>query len=581
MILRLGTVVGTQQSVSLNTDSLRTHLHLVGATGSGKSSAIHVLLRQLMLADDREKACIFVFDPLGNLSRDLLRLIAYERYTPQHVRDRLVYLEPANKDAISTFNPLLHTDENNRYYQTMRAVELILRAFDAQNLAQQPRLLQWMTKAFTAAAMVGFPISVCRFLLYPGTEYHDAILQRIPGEIGHQWKSLLKARNSEADRILDSTRNRLDPFFQSPSLRLMFGVPESRFDCARMIRERKVVLINLSEQATIPNFICDTIGSLYLNEIFQTCSALAVKEGKRVVDPTYLFLDEFQRYVGPDIEDALPTLRQMGLRMVLAHQSFDQLEREDVDLRSMIWQARTRLAFANYEKDADSVVEEFSKMTYDDMEIKDRRTTTRQLIDGFRKEVLKSWSETSSSSISSGKNKGSNEGTSKSYNYASGEFSATSMSLGESTGISSGESEGESQSRGSTSGNSESLVPIHRTFDEVSSITYRSFDEHTLRLGKKLRGFKSGEAFFQRPGSVNVEHIQLEYLLIPESASNDDAVARLLEKNFSSETFVSVSKAQKDHDHCLKRLANGEPLSISGNSIDAQASPKPDNPFGI
>lgn len=51
-------------------------------------------------------------------------------------------------------------------------------------------------------------------------------------------------------------------------------------------------------------------------------------------------MDEFQKFVGPDIEDALPTVCQMGLRLILAHQSFSQLERGDIDLSNMIWQAR-------------------------------------------------------------------------------------------------------------------------------------------------------------------------------------------------------------------------------------------------
>ncbi len=428
MIIRLGKNQETQAKVSLPDSMLKTHLHLVGATGAGKTTAIHAILRQLMIATGRDESCIFIIDPMGNLSRDLLKIIAYERYTTSQARERLVYIEPARNDIVTPFNPLHHTNESNRYYQTMRAVDLVLRAWEAQDVAQQPRLLQWTYKAFCAAAQVGFPISICRFLLHPGSEYHEAIIRKIPGEIGNQWKQILNAKGGEAVRILESTRNRLDPFFESPNLRMMFGVQQNRFDCERMFRERKIVLINLAKQGSVPGFISDTVGALILNEIFETASRLAVTEGRKVVEPTYVFLDEFQRYVSVDIEDALPTVRQMGLRLILAHQSFAQLEREDVNLEQMIWQARTRLAFASYAKDADIIADEIAKMTFNDMEIKDTRSSKRQLIDGFRKEVLKSWSENSSWSTSESKNTNRGENESKSTSYVSGDSSPVSTS---------------------------------------------------------------------------------------------------------------------------------------------------------
>ncbi len=253
------------------------------------------------------------------------------------------------------FNPLSHTSEANRYYQTMRSVDIVLRAWAAQDVSQQPRLLQWTYKAFCAAAMMGMPIAMCQYLLHPGSPEHDAILSRIPGDIRSHWSEILNARGSEAVRILESTRNRLDPFFESTNLRRMFGSTKSLFDCERFIKQRKIVVLNLGQYGKIPGFVADTIGALALNEIVETASRLSTNEGKQAVDPTYVVMDEFQKYVSVDIENALPTVRQMGLRLILAHQSFSQLEREDVDLTQMIWQARSRLMFANNAMDADSL----------------------------------------------------------------------------------------------------------------------------------------------------------------------------------------------------------------------------------
>ena len=48
----------------------------------------------------------------------------------------------------------------------------------------------------------------------------------------------------------------------------MFGAAQSRFDCERFIRERKIVILNLAKLGRIPGFIADTIGALALNEVF-------------------------------------------------------------------------------------------------------------------------------------------------------------------------------------------------------------------------------------------------------------------------------------------------------------------------
>ena len=579
MRIRLGKNRETGERVSIDDDVLKTHMHLVGATGAGKTTAIHAILRQIMMGIGSEKSSVFVIDPMGNLSRDLLKIIAYERYTPQQVRDRLVYIEPAREDVVTPFNPLHYTSEANRYYQTMRAVDLVLRAWEAQDVSQQPRLLQWTYKAFCAAAQLGFPISICRFLLHPGSEYHEAIINRIPGEIGTQWKQILNAKGGEAVRILESTRNRLDPFFESPNLRMMFGVQENRFDCERMIRQRKIVIVNLAKQGSVPGFISDTVGSLILNEIFETANRLAVTEGRSVVDPTYIFLDEFQRYVSGDIEDALPTVRQMGLRLILAHQSFAQLEREDVDLEQMIWQARTRLAFASYYKDADIIADEIAKMTFNDMEIKDKRTTKRQLIDGFKKETLKSWSESSSNTGSQSTSKGKGESDNRSTVYPYGDSSPSSTSRGSGTSESEGRGESSGWTDGKTSGQAEHLTPIHNTFEEVSNVTYRSFEEHSLRWGKRIRSLKAGESMLQLPGSTDIQPLKIDYLRIPDSPEVNEKVDEILERNFASDFFLPMADARKQHDELLQKIVSGKLPPIE--SATPQERTDPDNPFTL
>ena len=90
----LGVDVQTGGSVDLPRDSFKTHYHLIGGTGKGKTTALHTLLQQ-MLKDSLNQHCFFIIDKLGNFSYELL-LWMTSTYCPQYVRDRLVYIQAAN-----------------------------------------------------------------------------------------------------------------------------------------------------------------------------------------------------------------------------------------------------------------------------------------------------------------------------------------------------------------------------------------------------------------------------------------------------------------------------------------------------
>jgi hypothetical protein len=574
--ISLGADLDTRERIGFPTHLLRTHLHLIGATGAGKTTAVLTMLRSLIV-DPNEQCALFVIDPMGNLSQDLLALIANDRYCPQHVRDRVVYIEPAREDIVLPFNPLTHTSEASRYYQTMRAVDIVLRAWEAQNVAQQPRLLQWLYKSFCAAAVMGLPIAMCRFLLHPGTAEHEAILGRLPAEIAAHWNEILRARGSEAVKILESTRNRLDPFFESISLRRMFGCTHSRFNCERFIKERRIVILNTAEYGRLPSFIGDTIGALALNEIFQTAHRLTTTEGRAVVEPTYILMDEFQRFVGIDIKKALPTVRQMGLRLMLAHQSFSQLEREDVDLTHMIWQAQSRLIFSNNARDADLVADELAKWTFYPKRVKDIRRSAKQLITGYRKEWLASMSSTTSSGSSNNQSESTGYGRNRSETEIPGKMQPN-ATAGRSEQESAAKGRSETSSYGETSGQSQANVPIHRTFREVSNITFESFDEFAVQWGQWIRQLKTGQAYLQLANSDRVRKIKVDHVPFPQTPKLLEAIARLKERNFASDFFISAAEADREAEQCRLQLFEQPPIRLESSPENKKADPSDDSP---
>ncbi len=124
-------------------------------------------------------------------------------------------------------------------------------------------------------------------------------------------------------------------------LRNMFAGTSSRLNVPRFMREGKIVVVNLGPYGRLPEQNANAIGGLMLNEVLATARSLPPEERH----PTYVFLDEFQNFVGPDIEAAIPEVRQLEVKLVFSHQSFSQLVRGDTDLTSIIFQAQSRMIF--------------------------------------------------------------------------------------------------------------------------------------------------------------------------------------------------------------------------------------------
>ena len=136
----------THRDARIPLDSFRTHYHLIGGTGKGKTTAIHTMLHGL-LANSTEKPSFFIIDRLGNFSQELLLWMA-SRFCPPKVRERLVFIQPSREDIVATFNPLLFESSAHAYYRIERTTEIVLRAWESQDIAVMPRLARWTYNTF-------------------------------------------------------------------------------------------------------------------------------------------------------------------------------------------------------------------------------------------------------------------------------------------------------------------------------------------------------------------------------------------------------------------------------------------------
>ncbi len=555
--INLGRDADTHLAVGFPSDDLSRHMHLIGSTGSGKTTTILSIVRQILISP-YENACLFVIDPMGNLSMELLRWLANTRYCTDGVRRRLLYIEPAREDSVMPFNPLMNESPAHEYYQIERTISLILRAWESQDLSAMPRLRKWCFNAFLAVARLQLPMANCQYLLQPGSLEHEALLKILPPEVKYEWLEILNSRGSEAIKTLDSTRNRLDPFFRSVILKRMFGSRRSSFDVSRLITERRVVIINLAGQRRLPPHLSGTLGALILNEIMESAMSMP----SNVVRPTYVLLDEFQQFIGPDIYDAIPTVRQKGIRLILSHQSFSQLEKGEVDLTGLIWQPRNRLAFACDADDADQLAHELATLTYDPMTIKYQLMAHRQRIAGYRKDTLRTWSSSSSDGSTHETSHGRQRSGQRQETRNPGDESHPIRSSGRGEGVSNNLSQGRSKSHSESEGWHEVNVPIQEEVEELSSVTFRSFEEEKLQWAKVLRTQLTGTTVAKLLCNPMPIQVIVDEDPIPDSERLQAAVQELIAKNFESDFFVSAASIDQEAEQIRLSLFQAPKIVI-------------------
>ena len=566
----LGTNKLTDAEVAFDSSALARHLHLIGSTGSGKTTAILTIIRQI-LSQTYEPTCLFLIDPMGNLSMDLLRWMANKRDCPKSVRDRLLYLEPAREEVVMTFNPLISFSPANEFYKVERAVSLIQRAWEGQDLSAMPRLRRWCFNSFLALARLGLPIAMSQYLLHPGSHEHKALLRILPTDLRYEWEDILRAKGGEAIKILDSTRNRLEPFFRSVILKRMFGSRVSRFDVERFIQERRIVILNLASYRRVPQHLASTIGALALNEILETALSMPRPADSMV----YLLLDEFQKFVGPDIYDAIPTVRQKNIRLILSHQSLSQLDTDSVDLTGLIWQPRNRLMFSCDAYDADRLAHEIAHLKFDPMTIKHQLFSHRQRLVGHEKQ----WLVTQSKTVSSGSSwqeahgTGNNQQENESRKLFANEFNPT-RTKGGGTSVTNSKASGGSLGEAEATGAHEVLVPIHEEVAELSKVMFKSFEEERIEWGKELRTLNTGETLAKFYNDREIYPVRVNEDPIPDSPKLRAAVEELIQKNFESDVFISAALADQEAEQIRLSLFESPTIVIPAGLLSHAAATK-------
>jgi len=336
------------KEASLSIEQRLRHIHIIGKTGTGKSTLLVNMIRQ----DIEAGRGVAVLDPHGDL---IDRIV--ERIPENRINDVILF-DPSDTEYPVGFNILEAHSEMEQIVLSSDLVELF-RRFSTSWGDQMSTVLSNAIAAIIESKQGGTLLELKRFLLEK--DIRKSILnQNVDLSIIYFWEKefpLLKG-GSQVSII-----TRLDAFLRPKIIRNII-TQNNGLDFGNIVESGKIFLAKLS-QGMIGEENSNILGTLICSKLHQVVMGrqiLNVKERK----PFFLYLDEFQHFATPSMTSMLSGSRKFSFGLTLVHQDLQQIA--DFALtNSVITNPAIRICFALGDNDAQKLRSGFAHFDAGDL----------------------------------------------------------------------------------------------------------------------------------------------------------------------------------------------------------------------
>lgn len=315
------------------------HMHVIGATGCGKST----FLLNCILQDIARGRGVCVLDPHGGHPDSLINTVL--RYLHEHrwfAARKVHIIAPNVREDVVGFDPLAPLPNTDAPVIAGAMIKAFERVWGDEDTHEKPTTRRLLRTVFTALVECGLTIPDAvdllshddhrlrlRVLTDIGDENARRDLERIE-TLSNQPRSF-----QEFEQTVLGPVNRLAEFVSCEAIRTMLSMtrtqstPDKTIDLLDIIDRGHILLVDLQHGTRVDEAATDLLGKVLLRYLFLLMAhrrpyQLPGDDALRF-HPFFVYVDECHRYVTDDIQSLLAEARKFGIGLTLAHQYLAQL----------------------------------------------------------------------------------------------------------------------------------------------------------------------------------------------------------------------------------------------------------------
>ncbi len=540
--------LGKNKTLRLTDEERSRHVHVIGASGTGKSKMLESMIRQDITAG--RGLCLI--DPHGTLADAVLQWCAA---TGMQDFRRIHVVEPSELGWCAGFNPLRTDGLTETAVRVDAMVAACAQVWGGENANATPLLKKCLRAVFYALTVRGLTLAEAPLLTNSSSLARRRLIADLPDPIFDAvWRDFEALPQRMFFEQFSSTNNRLLEFLSSPIVRRIVGQKDGALDLKAVMDGNEIVIVNLASKGALSADNARLLGTLLTSELF--LQALERDPAAAKAHPFTLYVDECYDFLTSDIERMLDQTRKFGLHLVLSHQRLGQLrERSEGIYNGVMTGGQTKVVFGGLtDDDAEVMAREIMRSTFD-LE-RPKHVLDKPVVVGEEAVWLgaESWTNSSTVGVSTGGNSGSGAGFGSSQtlteSYAApgflsrGALTGTTEVMGTSANQSefSGSSWSETASRGEarTTGRAQTLQSIR----QVMPTAVYSLEELQHQAILKLRELPNRAAIVRRRGKPPVQIRTAE--IRPALASPERVQAFLQTARVKSPYVIEAGQADAE-----------------------------------
>jgi hypothetical protein len=335
---------GERVEVRLSPEQRVRHCHIIGASGTGKSTLLFNLIKQ----DIENGEGVAVLDPHGDLIDRILGII------PESRINDVVLVDPSDEQYSVGFNILSAHSELEKNLLASDLVAVFQRLSTSWG-DQMNSVLQNAILAFLESDRRGTIADLRRFLIE--TPFRNEFLKSVKdSEVVYYWQKSFP--HLSGNKSIGSILTRLDTFLAQKPIRHMVSQPENRLDFANIMDSGKIFLAKLPE-GLLGRENSYLLGSLLISKFQQLAMS---RQAQRIAARRdfWLYIDEFANFITPSMAEILSGVRKYRVGLTLAHHELRQLQRDPEVASAVMSHPFTRIVFRVGDDDSKKLAEGFS-----------------------------------------------------------------------------------------------------------------------------------------------------------------------------------------------------------------------------